>query len=314
MAGRRGVFAAVLGAGLVLAACGSGGSGSASKLSGPTTTLVLGAPTLGPHSADDAAAVLRRRLSAAGIRGAAISVVADKVRVVIPSAEALTVRNLAQVAGVLRFRQVLTASPITVSRGQAEATATVTTGDPLPGSESPHLTPTFMRSYAAWDCTKHPDPTNGHDLGSDYVIGCDKADHVKELLAPAGVEGSQVASANAGLDANGSGWVVNVEFSHNGSAAWFDLTKQSYEATNSPGALKPGSCSPPKGCNAIGIVLDGVVQVSPVTQQDGLAGGQAQISGDFSHDRAAELADVLKSGALPTALRVDQQISGSTPH
>jgi preprotein translocase subunit SecD len=180
------------------------------------------------------------------------------------------------------------------------------TTQPLPHSESPTLSAAFLKAFQNWDCAKHPNPTNGNDLASDYIISCDSPRTVKAngeaaskkyLLAPAAIEGTDVKSASAGLDPQGVNWVVNVTFKSSGP--WLALTKKTYEVTNSGDPGYATGCAPPKGCNAIGITLDGVVESDPATLQDGIPGGQTQISGNFSQSDASDLATVLKYGSLP---------------
>jgi preprotein translocase subunit SecD len=172
----------------------------------------------------------------------------------------------------------------------------------------------FINAFQTWDCLKHPNPTNGNDVASDYIIACDAPDTVKRvgaasakkyLLAPAAIEGTDVSSASAGLNPqNGIEWVVNVKFK--GSGAWLALTKKTFEATGSSDSGYASGCSPPTGCNAIGITLDGAVESDPATGQDGLPGGATQISDNFSQSAANDLADALKLGALPVRLQTEE--------
>ena len=50
--------------------------------------------------------------------------------------------------------------------------------------------------------------------------------------------------------------------------------------------------------NQFAVVLDGVVQSAPRVQT-AITNGQAQITGSFTAESAAELANILKFGALP---------------
>ena len=60
------------------------------------------------------------------------------------------------------------------------------------------------------------------------------------------------------------------------------------------------------------IVLDGVVRSAPVIRER-ILGGSAQISGSFSHEEAADLAIVLRVGALPAPVDIIQNMTvGST--
>jgi preprotein translocase subunit SecD len=55
----------------------------------------------------------------------------------------------------------------------------------------------------------------------------------------------------------------------------------------------------------VAIVVDGVVVSAPAIQSaGGIAGGIAQITGDFTETEASNLAAVLRYGSLPARLRV----------
>ncbi|HEX3705742.1 MAG TPA: protein translocase subunit SecD [Mycobacteriales bacterium] len=211
-----------------------------------------------------------------------------------------------------------TTSPSATPTGSPSATPTVTptgsttptvsptgtgstdqTGDqPLPNSESPTLSAAFEAAFASWNCVKNPNPTNGNDVATDYIIACDPTQRLVYVLGPAAVEGTQVSSASAGLNTAGANWVVNIKFTGSGSKAWLALTKATYEVADSPDSGF-GTCGPPKGCNAIAITLDGVVESAPATEQDGIPGGLTQISGSFSQTQATDLANVVQYGSLP---------------
>jgi preprotein translocase subunit SecD len=200
-----------------------------------------------------------------------------------------------------------TASPDATSSPTASPTGTATSeaaNQPLPGSQSPNLSD-IESSFANWDCAKNPNPTNGNDNPQDYIIACDDPNGdngatTKYLLAPAEVQGTQVSTASAGLATNGVGWQVNIKFTGSGSSAWLALTKKAYNATGSGDSGFQAGCAPPKGCNSVAIVLDGLVKSAPAIQQaGGIAGGLAQITGSFNESSASDLANVLKYGSLP---------------
>ena len=60
--------------------------------------------------------------------------------------------------------------------------------------------------------------------------------------------------------------------------------------------------------NQLAIVLDNRVKSAPVIQEK-IGGGQVRISGQFSDTEAADLAMVLRSGALPAPIKVIQNIT-----
>ncbi len=189
-----------------------------------------------------------------------------------------------------------TASPAPSPSASASADASGRSNQPAPGAMSKDLA-TVQQAFATYDCTKDQRPTAGVDPADNYIVSCSTDGAQKFLLAPAGVEGSEIKSADATVDTQTNEWLVQLNFTRKGGQQWFDLTKKAYE-TNA----EVPNCQPPTGCNAIGIVLDGVVQSYPRSQQDGIPGGQTQITGSFTQDEAKTLANVLKFGALPLRL------------
>ena len=167
-----------------------------------------------------------------------------------------------------------------------------------PGSQGPTLE-SVQAAFATLDCSKTPNPTQGLDDPKNYIIACEPALGAKEILAPAALTGSEISSAAATVDPQTNEWLVQLNFNHKGSGDWFNLTKKAFETGTD---FTSGSCGPPGGCNNIAIVLDGVVQSSPASRNDGIAGGQTQITGNFSQSQANTLANVLKFGALPLKL------------
>jgi preprotein translocase subunit SecD len=256
--------------------------------------------TLTPHSElshaqlNRSALIIQDRLRGTGIHDARVTVDGSALVATVPKGARSAVVAASKARGVLRFRQVLSLEAGVPSPGSSAELVAISGP-----AESPTLTHAFLTLYAEWDCSKHPNPTQGADIATDYIIACDAAQGTKDLLAPTAVEGTQVSGANSGLDnQTGTQWVVNLSFNGSGSKQWFNVTKTSYEVTNGQQS-NPGSCQPPKGCNAVAIVLDGVIQSAPTIQNDGIPGGQAQITGNFTQTSAGQLADVLKYGALP---------------
>jgi preprotein translocase subunit SecD len=177
------------------------------------------------------------------------------------------------------------------------------TKKPVPGAASTDVA-AVQKVFETYDCNtgvNKTSPTLGLDKPADYIVACDVSGSVKYLLAPAGVQGSQIGSANAVVDPATNQWKVQVNFSGSGKDDWFQLTKKAYEADPSQSA----GCQQvniEQGCNSIAITLDGVVQSAPSSQQDGIAGGQTEITGQFTQQEAKNLANVLKFGALPLKL------------
>ncbi len=125
-------------------------------------------------------------------------------------------------------------------------------------------------------------------------------------LAPAALTGEGVKDASANLEQLGTAWQVGIDFTGKGERAWGTLTSDA-------------ACQPvgdPR--RRVAIVLDGDVisspQVDPSVQCEvGIQGGATQITGTFDREQAAELAALVKGGALPVPVEIiDQRTVGPT--
>ncbi len=175
---------------------------------------------------------------------------------------------------------------------------------PVPGAASKDVNE-VQKVFNTYDCVTGANknsPTLGVDTPEDYIVACSDDGTVKYLLAPAAVEGSQIGSANAVVDPTTNQWLVEVNFKGQGKTDWFNLTKKAYEADPSQSFATCQTVNLKTGCNSIAITLDGVVRSAPSSQVDGIAGGQTQITGQFTQEEAKTLANVLKFGALPLKL------------
>jgi SecD/SecF fusion protein len=103
--------------------------------------------------------------------------------------------------------------------------------------------------------------------------------------------GDVVTDANADIDHQSGGFVVDMQMNSKGAADWDQITK------NNVG-------------RAVAIVLDGQVQSAPNIMNE-ISGGRSQISGSFSSEDAKDLANILTSGKLPVELDiVDEAVVG----
>jgi preprotein translocase subunit SecD len=168
---------------------------------------------------------------------------------------------------------------------------------PAPNTDSADLA-TAEKGFAEYDCRDGVAPTKGNDDPKHYIVACSKNGGVKYLLAPAGVEGTEIGGADSTIDSTTNQWLVQLHWKGNGQDDWFNLTRKAYRADQSG---QNQNCLPPTGCNMIAVVLDGEVESAPVSQADGIA-GDTQITGNFSQSEANSLANVLKYGALPLKL------------
>ena len=102
-----------------------------------------------------------------------------------------------------------------------------------------------------------------------------------------GIRGDRLIDANAGVDQRTNENVVNIQFDQQGGQRFADLSIQNVD-------------------KRFAIILDGSVISAPVFREP-ILGGQAQISGSFNPDSAAQLAISLQSGALPVPLEVIEE-------
>ena len=234
-----------------------------------------------------------------------------KIIVTIPGETDRTVVDQLKTTAVLNFRPVVTSdsgtpvpAPIPSVSGKKGAKVTPTPLPSVPASylvppiQTKEITQKFADTFAAVNCAKSQILEGGKiDDPAQYLITCQKDAAEKFVLAPAALNGGDIQSAKASLPTGGAGgWQVDLTMTTAGAKKFADVTKALY-TQKAP-------------ANRFGIVLDGVV-ISAPSVNDAILGGSAVISGSFTAEEAKGLAQVLKYGALPVALNVDevQQIS-----
>lgn len=100
------------------------------------------------------------------------------------------------------------------------------------------------------------------------------------------LDGSVITDARR--DYNNTGVVeVNMEMNSEGAHIWKNLTHDNLK-------------------KSIAIVLDNYVYSAPTVQSE-ISGGRSQITGNFTLEEAADLANVLKSGKLPVPARIIEE-------
>lgn len=148
-----------------------------------------------------------------------------------------------------------------------------------------------VAKFDAYTC-----PTDGtanvEDNPSQPLVTCDDQG-VKYLLTPAIIEGTEISDASSGIPQGGVNYVVNLDFHGAGRKAFAAAT----------GAIAGTD-------QLFAIVLDGQV-ISAATAETRIS-GSATISGSFTQDSAAALANNLKFGALPVAFDKENGISHTT--
>ncbi len=229
---------------------------------------------------DQAVAIIRQRVNSLGVAESEVTAQGSgtnrQIVISVPGDSGRRVIDLVGQTAELRFRQVLAESAGLGGSGTDTAT-------PVAG-----VSPAINAQFAALDCTNPASlQGTGADAPSDTIVACSREGGSKYILAPAEVLGQQVSKASSGIDQQGaSAWFVSLTFDGEGTKAF--------------GALTSRVTSLPSPQNQVAIVLDGLVVSAPVINE-AIPSGNAQITGSFTQTEAADLANVLKYGALPLA-------------
>jgi preprotein translocase subunit SecD len=251
------------------AACsGSSSGGAGTPPNGPGVVLVA-TPVVSASSSvlRSALGILQKRLTTLGI-GDSVVVNGSTLQVSVAKADVAAAKFVITERGLISFSQVLQ-----------------------------------TRKKPAAKCQSNP-KAFGKAGGTGSAVVCDPADNLLLLLGPVAVDQGDIMSAKASTAPGLSGSVVNVLFNKAGTAAWLALTKQAFASTGS-GQDGFGACKPPRGCNGIAVVLDGgLIEIPSIPFADGIAGGNIELSGNFTTPIAKDLAATLSSGPLPIAFSV----------
>ena len=288
--------------------------------------------TLTQDQLNQTVAIIRQRVDGFGVAESEVTIQGTgngaKIIVTIPGETSRTVVDQLKTTAQLNFRPVLaidfgspqaSASPTpsvsdsanpSAAPSDSATPAASTTPEPTPSPsvsvapellvppiQSPDGSGDFADRFAALDCATSDILNGSTDDPAQYLISCEKDGSVKYALAPADLVGTDIESATAGLPQQGAGgWQVDLQMTTDGAKKFADSTTK-LSALESPN-------------DQFAIVLDGVVISAPSVNEP-ILGGSAVISGSFTADEARALAQVLKYGALPVGLEVDevQQIS-----
>ncbi|MBD5787586.1 protein translocase subunit SecD [Cellulosimicrobium terreum] len=182
---------------------------------------------------------------------------------------------------------------VTTDDGAADETAR-----PENPSDTAQITPELQEQFDALDCTV-PENLVGGDSGptDSAFVSCADDGTAKYILGPVEIEGTDISNAGSGLRVGQNGvvtneWVVNLEFDSQGTQAFREVTTR--------------LVSLPAPQNQFAMVLDGLVISAPVAN-DPIPDGKAEISGNFTRDSAATLANQLNFGSLPLTFEVQSQ-------
>ena len=211
----------------------------------------------------------------------------------------------------------------------------VISSDPLPAQDKTNSSDSWITEKLLYDgyMTDCSDPKNLTGQTQDpkvAVISCSKEagsrQHGAYILGPAEITGTELKSANSGLETDSRGqatqqWVVSLAFNADGTKKFAELSKRllayrdQASAAGAQGAQNPQAQS--SGDKAqFAIVLDGLTIMASgfnETVHSPITDGRVQITGGFSQNQANTLANQLSFGSLPLSFTVqsEQQISAT---
>ena len=325
--GRRGILLVTVGAAVLLsAACGgaggrdrtastqtsptltAAGNGRAPTSEGRTSVELTPQPTpngtVDSQAIDAAVEVIRHRLVRIGIVGAEVIRAGGRIEVSIPGRGRNDVAHLVAQPGQLSVRQVLTAAPAAAAAPPASPSPTGSAT--VQSSDRPTGTVTLRQQFATVDCSAAVQRQNGDPDPQAEIVACERDGTIKYLLGPAEVLGTDVRTATATVDQGLNQGQILLDFNGKGTREFADLTRRVQPRPE----MGSAGCQPPTGCNAVAVVLDGVVLSAPRIAEP-ITGGRAQIAGNLSQHEDADLASILTYGPLPLAFETSPATSTS---
>lgn len=259
--------------------------------------------------------VIRQRVDASGVSEAEITSqgtgASAKIVVALPGDPDEETLELVRTSAQMEFRPVLVQSydPTAAATPTASPTPSPTQTERPAEPSSPsdtayYVTPEVQQQFDALDCTDPASRVGGVNGDPDAAFVTCYADGTSKLiLGPVEIEGEHITSATSGLQilpngTTGTEWVVNLRFDDEGTRVFAGTTERMVDAA-----------SP---LNQFAVVLDGLVITAPQVNNI-IPNGQAEISGSFTRQSAATLANQLSFGSLPVSFQVEseQQISAT---
>ena len=211
----------------------------------------------------------------------------------------------------------------------------VISSDPLPATSQDNSSDSWITEQLLYDgyMTDCSDPKNLTGQTQDpkvAVISCSKdagsQQHGAYILGPADITGTELKSANSGLETDSRGqttnkWIVSLAFNPDGTKKFSELSKRllAYrdQATAAGAQGAQGAQNQDSQAKAqFAIVLDGLTIRASGFNSDvhsPITDGRVQITGGFNQNQANTLANQLSFGSLPLSFTVqsEQQISAT---
>ncbi len=261
---------------------------------------------------DQAVEIIRQRVDGAGVAEAEVTTQSGQnVVVSVPGTLSSETRDLIQTSAQMSFRAVINAGTpqaVTADATAAEDALPSPTAEPTDGSDYNWVTGDLWRQYEQLDCTIPANVDTTNQDPNAAIVACASDGSEKYILGPIEIEGTDIETASHSQVASSTGyatgqWGVNIVFNEAATQTFKDVTTRL-------NAIRGANASDPRARFAI--MLDGQVLSSPVTQAV-ITNGQPQITGNFTEEEAANLAEQLKYGALPISFTIqsEQQISAT---
>jgi len=286
------------------------------------TQITLGAQlgsgdTVTQEQLNQAVAIIRDRIDAAGVAEAEVTTQGDRnVVVAIPGEPTEETLARIQSSAKLEFRPLIftdvaassatnpSGAPIDGSTPTPTPTvdpslASTPTVSPTDASDPNWVTPALFEEYQNFDCATLESANTNVAPADKPLITCEVDGSFKYILGPVEVSGETISNATSGLISNSQGastgqWGVFITFNDSGTQQFADVTTRLF------------GFPPTDVRNRFAIVLDGRVISAPTTNAI-ITDGQPQISGSFTQESAKTLADQLKFGALPISFEILSQ-------
>ena len=211
----------------------------------------------------------------------------------------------------------------------------VISSDPLPATSQDNSSDSWITEKLLYDgyMTDCSDPKNLTGQTQDpkvAVISCSKdagsQQHGAYILGPADITGTELKSANSGLETDSRGqttnkWVVSLAFNPDGTKKFSELSKRLLTYRDQASAAGAQGAQNPQAQHLgdkaqFAIVLDGLTVMASgfnETVHSPITDGRVQITGHFNQNQANTLANQLSFGSLPLSFTVqsEQQISAT---
>ncbi|RRD49824.1 protein translocase subunit SecD [Arachnia propionica] len=255
---------------------------------GMTITLTATNSTVEADNLELARQIIQNRVDSLGVSEAAVTTSGDRHIVVsAPNVQRDDLVDLIGSTAQLSFRPVLSYQP--VAPVEENGVDRLPTPTPEPGAVGTQLPVDQVVAYQA--SAEEQSAFHSYQCGDEVVepldkatYACDSTKTMKFLLGPVAIIGERVTNAASTVHA---GQVQNVV------VLSFDA-----EGTEQLRAMTTALVNKPDPTNQFAVVLDGVVE-SNAAVRSAINDGNAEISGNFTPESAAQLANILRFGSLP---------------